>query len=245
MEHNISEKRRTGSIETSSSQYFDSTLTPSSYSMNYCTSGFDYENLKDFDHQRLSDSLDSYSGSCGTPDAKDTLLRLPTSFSEDYLTCSTTMQDLHHKEPKQLKSKSILGKVQDMLPAWFCGVSGGLLIALCCLSINIVCLIWARKNFDVVGGIALVFTGSCTRISAITTYVDLAINVVSTLLLATSCNASQLLLSPTRTEADIAHTRGDWVHVGAAGWGNIKWIKPWRTCLLVLLLFSSLPLHLV
>jgi hypothetical protein len=234
-----------GGIETSSFQCFGSTLTPSGYPTNYYTSGFDYENLNDFDHQRLSDSLGFHSKSSGTPDAKDTLLRLPTNFSEDYLACNTIIRGLHPKQHKPLTFKSVLGRIQDMLPAWFYGVWSGLMVVLCCLSLNIVCLIWAKKNFDIVGGIALVFTGSCPRVSAITTYVDLAINTVSTLLLATSCNASQLLLSPTRTEADIAHTRGHWVHVGAAGWGNIKWIKPWRICLLVLLLFSSLPLHLV
>jgi len=224
---------------------FDSSITRLKNSASDSTRSFGSGDLHNFVHHQFSDSLSSHSECSSGLGVKNTLLRLPTNFSEACLASHAIDKDPHPKPFKRSEWKSILSKVQNILQAWFFGVFGGLMIALFCLAINVFCLIWARNNFDVADGIAVVFTGSCSRISVITTYVDLAINTISTLLLATSCNASQLLLSATRDEADRAHAQGDWVHIGAAGSRNIKWIKPWRKLLLLLLLLSSAPLHLL
>jgi len=129
--------------------------------------------------------------------------------------------------------------------AWFVSVLGGLSIALIVLGTNIGVLFWVRSHFGVVNNIAVLFNGSCSKASSITSYIELAVNVLSTLLLAASNNCSQLLVSPTRAEVDKAHAKGEWVHVGTASFRNFKWINPWRITLWGLLFCSSIPLHLL
>ncbi|KAM3413677.1 hypothetical protein BST61_g10370 [Cercospora zeina] len=87
--------------------------------------------------------------------------------------------------------------------------------------------------------------GNVTERRKITIWVDLAINVLSTLLLAASNNCAQILSSPTRAEIGSAHSRKKWLDIGVPSVRNLATIPLWRTCLWILLFTSSIPLHFV
>lgn len=142
---------------------------------------------------------------------------------------------------KDTKSKS----KKSQRPAWFTTVSISVGLASVVLAANAILLAWAYGKLNVVNGIAVAFTGSCSRTTTITTLAELAINVLSTLLLAASNNCSQLLMAPTRADVDRAHPQGKWVHIGVSGFRNIKWIGWWRIALCAVLGISSIPLHLL
>ena len=130
-------------------------------------------------------------------------------------------------------------------PAWFPIVISGLVLAGVVLIVNISILAWAYSRFQVQHDSAVIFTGSCGRTSTIMTAAELAINILSTLLLAASNNCGQLLISPTRMEIDRAHEKGVWIHVGIASVRNFRWIARWRVATWGILFLSSVPLHLL
>ncbi|THY03327.1 hypothetical protein D6D03_04508 [Aureobasidium pullulans] len=98
---------------------------------------------------------------------------------------------------------------------------------------------------DVKDGSATVFEGSCTEMKRITFWADLAINILSTLLLGASNNCTQLLAAPTRKDVDDAHAAGRWLDVGVSSMRNILAVSGWRKCLCACLFLSSIPLHLL
>ena len=131
-------------------------------------------------------------------------------------------------------------------PAWIATVSVGATLALTTLGVNIGIYAWLRDDFtEASEGIAVIFKGPCSKSSTLINVSHLAINIISTLLLAASNNCAQLLASPTRADTDAAHIRGQWVHLGVASFRNFRWISWWRTGLWCLILLSSIPLHLL
>jgi hypothetical protein len=130
-------------------------------------------------------------------------------------------------------------------PAWFTTVATGLVLAVIVLLVNISILAWTYSRLHVQNSTAVLFTGSCAKTSTITAAAELAINILSTLLLAASNNCGQLLISPTRTEIDSAHEKGVWLHVGITSARNFKGIGKWRIAMWAVLFVSSVPLHLL
>lgn len=55
----------------------------------------------------------------------------------------------------------------------------------------------------------------------------------------------QCVTSPTRSECDAAHARGDWLIIGIAGTRNLKRISYQRRVVWALLALSSVPIHLL
>ena len=76
-------------------------------------------------------------------------------------------------------------------------------------------------------------------------WIELAINVLSTLLLAVSNTCAQLLVSPQRADIDAAHSKGKWLDVATPSIRNISRVARWRRICWVLLFASSVPLHLL
>ncbi|KUJ07684.1 uncharacterized protein LY89DRAFT_742454 [Mollisia scopiformis] len=174
----------------------------------------------------LFESSDSSSGSSGSSVSsarKETYYSLSKTFPEA-LPSSDSLDRAVRKYGflpwRQLVSKLSSKIIKESVPAWFFGILGGFVVALLVLCANVSVLVWVRTRFKVVHGTAAVFTGSCSRASTITTWVELAINVLSTVLLAANCNCSQLLVSLTRSEIEKAHLHGRWVHVGVASLRN-------------------------
>jgi hypothetical protein len=131
-------------------------------------------------------------------------------------------------------------------PSWFMTVSVGVILVLVVMIINAGILGWIYSSFRPAdNGTVILFSGSCSKASLITDLSHLAINILSTLLLAVSNHCAQLLFSPTRADVDKAHKNGQWLHIGGFSYRNLPWIKYWRIIGCSCLILSSLPLHLL
>ncbi|THX04654.1 hypothetical protein D6D18_03211 [Aureobasidium pullulans] len=130
--------------------------------------------------------------------------------------------------------------VAKQVGSWRVTVRAGAGIASVVFCINLGVLIWA-STMDVKDGSATVFE----EMKRITFWADLAINILSTLLLGASNNCTQLLAAPTRKDIDDAHAAGRWLDVGVSSMRNILAVSGWRKCLCACLFLSSIPLHLL
>ena len=74
---------------------------------------------------------------------------------------------------------------------------------------------------------------------------DLAINILSTLLLGASNHNAQVLSAPTRADIDRIHARGGWLDIGVSSVRNLRHVSRWRSAIFMLLLLSTVPLHLL
>ncbi|KAK0640532.1 hypothetical protein DIS24_g9273 [Lasiodiplodia hormozganensis] len=70
------------------------------------------------------------------------------------------------------------------------------------------------------------------------------INFLSTVLLTASSYCMQITCAPSRSEIDAAHKDGTWLDIGILSLHNFSYISKRRRMILILLSFSSLPLHL-
>ena len=88
------------------------------------------------------------------------------------------------------------------------GVTCCAVVAAVVLVMNAIFTIWAVLSFGAQNGLGTLHDGSCKRITTLTFWAHLAINVLSTLLLGASNYSMQCLSSPTRNEIDKAHGKG-------------------------------------
>jgi hypothetical protein len=145
-------------------------------------------------------------------------------------------RSLHFNRPQWIANR----------PAWFTTISVGLVLTAIALIINASILGWINSSFlPADNGTVVLFSGPCSKASMISDTSHLAINILSTLLLAASNNCLQLLCSPTRAEVDEAHKSGQWLHIGVVGYRNLPWISYWRLIVCACLVLSSIPLHLL
>jgi hypothetical protein len=93
-----------------------------------------------------------------------------------------------------------------------------------------------------------IYEGDCRTTEKMNTAVHIFINVTSTVLLSSSNYVMQCLCAVTREEVDAAHEgtrRGRWADIGVPSMFNMCLMDRRRVLLWYLLLFSSLPLHLL
>ncbi|KAI1746564.1 hypothetical protein F4782DRAFT_524081 [Xylaria castorea] len=91
------------------------------------------------------------------------------------------------------------------------------------------------------------YTGDCEEgnVSRINTSLHFLINVISTLILASSNFFMQILNAPSREEVDRAHAQGSWLLIGVPSAGNVFRVSRFKPCCWVALLLSSIPVHLL
>ncbi|BCS30579.1 uncharacterized protein APUU_80882S [Aspergillus puulaauensis] len=111
------------------------------------------------------------------------------------------------------------------------------------LLLNLVMVLWASLR-DSDGGTGVLRVDNCERIKQLSTGVHLLINILSTLLLASSNFAMQCLAAPTRRDVDRAHARGKWLDIGVPSVRNLRQLPRLRLLLWLCLVLSSVPLHL-
>jgi len=112
------------------------------------------------------------------------------------------------------------------------------------LAINVIAAIFVASQ-NPSGGIAPVYTGSCSFASEAVVWIGLAINVLSVLLTTASDSCMQRLCAPTRRDVDAAHLRGRWLDVGVSSGRNFSAMGLGRRMLYCLLGLSSVPLAVV
>lgn len=90
----------------------------------------------------------------------------------------------------------------------------------------------------------VIFDGKCSDTNVINTALHAFVNIVASLVLASSNYFMQVLSAPTREAIDAAHARGRSLEVGAQSPSNLVHLS-WSTRLLwAFLALSSVPLHL-
>jgi hypothetical protein len=113
------------------------------------------------------------------------------------------------------------------------------------LMLNLLLTVWASLSFPMDGGYGTLIQGGCSKVASWALWLHLAINVLSTILLAASNYIMQCLLAPTRQELDKAHIEGKQFNIGFGETLNFFRIGWNRKIIYILLILSSGPLHLL
>ena len=128
------------------------------------------------------------------------------------------------------------------LRAWQTSVGLYAVLAGLVLVINVILTIWLSVSFSSVNGLTTIMKGDCSKVSDGDTWIHLAINSLSILLLSGSSYTMQCLVAPTRQEVDKAHAAGSWLDIGVPSVRNLMLIDRRRTMAWFMLAISSVPL---
>lgn len=110
---------------------------------------------------------------------------------------------------------------------------------------NIIFAIVGGIKFPATSSVGTIYVGDCALVKRWDTALHLAINLLSTSLLAASSFTMQCLCSPTRSEVDAAHAKGNSLDIGLPSVKNLFQLKAWKGILWLSLCMSTLPLHLL
>lgn len=113
------------------------------------------------------------------------------------------------------------------------------------LMINLGAGIWVALRLGLSDSIAQIYRGDCARVEKFNTWVHLAINVLSTVLLSGSNYCMQCLSAPSREDVNAAHAKGQWLDIGIPSVHNLRSISTKKVGLWWCLGLSSVPLHLM
>jgi len=164
--------------------------------------------------------------------------------TDEFSTFQDYSSDYHLRDPDQVPFIEPSTRVK-----WFSGWRTGAFtaagFALCSLLINVIAAVWLSRHPDSGSKLVQVFKGSCDTVARMDTWVHLAINALSTLLLGGSNYCMQCLCAPTRREVDEAHSRGHFLDIGVPSVRNLSNISTNRVLMWWLLGLSSIPLHLM
>lgn len=95
------------------------------------------------------------------------------------------------------------------------------------------------------GGVAVLAERDCASIRTSNTMMHLLTNVLSSVLLAGSNYTMQCLMGPTRQQINSAHARRRWLDVGVPSLRNFGSMASRDQVFWLLLVLSSVPLHLL
>ena len=133
---------------------------------------------------------------------------------------------------------------------WQFSLIGGAGSCIVVLIINLSITIWSSVSF--VGsehgdrsGRRIIYEGSCSESRTINVIIHLLINIFSSILLASSNYGMQCLSAPTRADVEHAHARRDWMDIGIPSFRNLRMVSRKRAALWLVLVLSSVPLHLL
>lgn len=126
-----------------------------------------------------------------------------------------TQQNFPHGLYSLLRfSKIVSSAWAERFPGWRSGLVGFIILASIVLISNICALAWAASHLEENGYHATLLTSSYERISNVSGWAHITVNVLSTTLLAGSNYCMQCLSSPTRADVDAAHARGSYLDIG-------------------------------
>ncbi|KAE8152089.1 hypothetical protein BDV25DRAFT_128292 [Aspergillus avenaceus] len=89
------------------------------------------------------------------------------------------------------------------------------------------------------------YNGQCSTTKNWARGLHLLINVLSTLMLTASNYCMQCLSAPSRADVDRAHSQGKWLDIGVPSVKNLLFVSRRRLVLWIVLLVTSLPVHLI
>ena len=160
--------------------------------------------------------------------------------------------NVEHRSTKSSSSQEshpsahrILSWKQRYLEGWRAGASASCVTATIILIINISITVGVAVHYQLVNGTGVLYQGNCSKAKSINTWMQLVINVLSTVLLSASNYCMQCLSSPTRNEVDKAHANEVLLDIGVPSIRNLFGISWDRLLLWFFLGLSALPLHFV
>ncbi|KAK2754167.1 hypothetical protein CKAH01_06105 [Colletotrichum kahawae] len=89
------------------------------------------------------------------------------------------------------------------------------------------------------------YESDCRNAAITNTMLHLFLNILSTIVLASSNFFMQILNSPSRSEVDAAHARGGWLDIGIPSWRNAFRLSRSKLFLWSLLALTSVMIHLL
>lgn len=127
----------------------------------------------------------------------------------------------------------------------FSGWRGGILAAATSTGIvlltNLTFTIWAGSTSKSGLRIGTLYEGECGTVRHADTWLHIAINAMGTILLRASDFTMQCLSAPTRSEIDVAHSKGRYLDIGLPSLNNLNGWK--KKVMFTFLVLSTLPLH--
>ncbi|KAI0376273.1 hypothetical protein F5Y04DRAFT_273865 [Hypomontagnella monticulosa] len=91
---------------------------------------------------------------------------------------------------------------------------------------------------------ATIYKGDCQTTKVVNSVLHLLLNLISSLILASSRFFMQILSSPSRKEVDRAHSQLRSLDIGVSSLKNLLFLSPIKTVAWMVLLISSVPIHL-
>lgn len=164
---------------------------------------------------------------------------------QDHITFQEYTSDYHLRADPNQTLLARPTKFTTKWSGWRAGSYSASLLALTSLVINLTAMVWLVRHPNADSNLVEVFRGNCDVVSRMDTWVHLAINVLSTLLLGGSNYCMQCLSAPTRPEINKAHSQGRFLDIGVPGFRNLGNIATHKTVMWWILGLSSVPLHLM
>ncbi|KAJ4005939.1 hypothetical protein NW766_010763 [Fusarium irregulare] len=131
---------------------------------------------------------------------------------------------------------------------WRVSLIGGAFACIVVLVINLGVTIWSsvalKNESSETSSRRIIYEGSCSDSRTLNVVIHLIINIFGSILLAASNYGMQCLSAPTRADVDQAHARQRWMDIGIPSFRNLRMISRTRVSLWILLVLSSVPLHL-
>lgn len=131
---------------------------------------------------------------------------------------------------------------------WRVGALFNVVLLTFCLLVEVIMLIVAVQTDEGAGSPldGVVYSGDCATISRITDPVALLINILATIMIASSNYIMQCLCAPTRQELRNAHhSFNRYLRVGISSPVNVAHVSGWRALMWWLMALTSIPVHLL
>lgn len=152
-------------------------------------------------------------------------------------------------------ASKVTGKAQPLFAGWRAGLARCTGATALVAFLNILFLSIATPNLkafdrktldgDPVSVDGALFEGSCEQARRLSSWLHLAINILSTVLLTSGNYAQQVLTAPTRREVDMAHMKQSWLNIGLLSYRNLRGVSKRRVLAWAILAITSIPIHLL
>ncbi|KAK7950947.1 uncharacterized protein PG986_006675 [Apiospora aurea] len=102
-----------------------------------------------------------------------------------------------------------------------------------------------QPGADINDEVVTFYQGDCATARTYSIVLRLVVNILANILLACANYCMQILVSPTRGEIDLAHRKKRWLWIGVPNLTNLPYVGINRAAICLLLIASTLPLHLL
>ena len=133
------------------------------------------------------------------------------------------------------------------LEGWRFGVFLSVVAVTLCLAVELILLVCAlalnkpQGNRD---GIGVLYVGDCKKVERINIILAIPLNMIATVLVATSNYVMQCLSAPSRKDVDKAHAAGSYLDIGIPSVHNLLYNPSWKAVLWLSLIVTTIPIHL-